>query len=240
MNPLAIEKMIRLLADRVDALSFAAPVSHVYNPLGYARKAHLAYWLRYGRIPKEVILLGMNPGPWGMVQTGIPFGDVGMVTQWLNIVPEIDMPNRVHPKRPIWGVACPRREVSGRRLWGWAQTRFEIPDRFFERFWVANYCPLTFMESSGRNRTPNQLPKSEKIALLSVCDHALRQMVDGLKPEIVVGVGQFASQQAQRALAPLGTRVGQITHPSPANPRANQGWAALIENELTALGITLT
>src|SRR5688500_13713287 len=111
----------RDLAARVDALRFAAPVTHVYDPLVYARDPHEAYLDRWGRGRKEVLLLGMNPGPFGMGQTGIPFGDVTMVRDWLGIHGRVTRPAREHPKRPVLGFDCPRSEVSGTRLWGWAR-----------------------------------------------------------------------------------------------------------------------
>jgi len=234
-----IDAIFENLMRRLDGLAFGPPVAFVYNPLIYAKSSHLEYWRRYGAGPKEIVLLGMNPGPWGMVQTGVPFGDVEMVTGWLGIRGQVDPPPRQHPKRPISGFDCPRSEVSGRRLWGWARERFVTPQRFFERFWVANYCPLAFLEATGRNRTPDKLPAKEKMTLLAACDDALVQIVAELSPLIVVGVGGFAATQAMRALRDVNVRVGQITHPSPANPKANTGWSERIENEFKMMGIHL-
>jgi single-strand selective monofunctional uracil DNA glycosylase len=234
-----IETIIDTLVSELSPLCFGPPVEYVYNPLTYARSAHLAYWRQYGRAPKEVLLLGMNPGPWGMVQTGVPFGDVDMVTGWLKIHMEIEVPEKVHPKRLIQGFECPRGEISGRRLWGWARQRFKTPRDFFKRFGVVNYCPLAFMEAGGRNRTPDKLPRQEIEPVLKACDQALLQTAELLKPRIVVGVGKFAAQQACRALADTSIQIGQITHPSPANPKANAGWSELIELELRAMGVRI-
>ena len=236
-NP--IEKIIDRLIDRLDVLHFKSPVEFVYNPLVYAKGAHLEYWRRYGNGTKEIVLLGMNPGPWGMVQTGVPFGDVGLVTEWLDIKDGVAAPVKQHPKRPIMGFDSNRREVSGQRLWGWARSRFVTPETFFSRFLVANYCPLAFMEASGRNRTPDKLPIKERKPLLEACDKALVEMVGMLKPTIVIGIGKFAAMQAERALNGIDLRVGQIAHPSPANPKANAGWSELIESEFRTMGIRL-
>lgn len=181
--------------------------------------------------------MGMNPGPWGMAQTGVPFGDVGLVKGWLGIEDEVDPPPVEHPKRPVRGFQCPRGEVSGQRLWGWARDRFCSPGKFFRRFWVGNYCPLVFMEESGRNRTPDKLKKSEITALFEACDDALRKTVQLLRPRYVIGIGNFAFQQAASALADIDVGIGRITHPSPANPKANRGWADIIEKELEALNL---
>lgn len=231
------KKILDQLVDATAGMVFTPPVSHVYNPLTYARAAHMRYCDTYGRPDKEVILLGMNPGPWGMVQTGIPFGDRQMVTDWLKICTVIRQPGQVHPKRPVQGFQCRRSEVSGHRLWGWARERFKTPQHFFQRFWVANYCPLAFMEAGGRNRTPDKLPGLEKEPLFAACDRALVQTMERLNPRYVIGVGRFAAQQAEKALSALDVTVGCITHPSPANPKANRGWAGVIEKELADVGI---
>jgi single-strand selective monofunctional uracil DNA glycosylase len=227
-----------LVAD-VAPLRFGPPVTHVYNPLVYARAGWDQYLNRCGRPPKEVVLLGMNPGPWGMAQTGVPFGEVATVRDWLGVRAEIGHPLNPHPDRPVDGFDCARSEVSGRRLWGWAQDRFGTPERFYQRFFVANYCPLMFMEESGRNRTPDKLKKAEKAPLFAACDAALHALVDILQPQWVVGVGKFAESRARTALEKHPVSVGGITHPSPANPKANQGWAALIETELSEMGIRM-
>jgi len=227
------------LRDVVRRLRFGPPVAFVYNPLEYARAPLEEYVRRYAPGPKEAVLLGMNPGPWGMAQTGIPFGEIEAVTAWLGIKAPVGRPLREHPKRPVLGFDCPRSEVSGKRLWAWARETFITPERFFSRFFVANYCPLVFIEAGGRNRTPDSLPAAEQIPLFEACDRALNRMVVLLKPRYVVGVGKFAEKRARRALSDLEITVGGITHPSPANPRANRGWAALAEKELTELGIEL-
>jgi single-strand selective monofunctional uracil DNA glycosylase len=227
------------LSARAAALRFADPVCCVYNPLDYARAPHELYLSRYGGAPKEVLLLGMNPGPFGMAQTGVPFGDVTMVRDWLEIVAPVAKPRDEHPKRPVLGFACHRTEVSGTRLWGWARDRFGAPQRFFERFFVANYCPLAFVEASGANRTPDKLPADEQRALTAACDEALQALVRLLRPRLVVGVGGFAERRARAALVGENVPVGSILHPSPASPLANRGWAETIERQLRDLGVSL-
>ena len=225
------------LLDELRPLCFSRPITHVYNPLEYARAAYTRYLMLYGNCPKEVILLGMNPGPWGMAQTGVPFGEIRAVKEWLCIEAPVGTPSRLHPKRPVRGFQCSRSEVSGKRLWGWARETFGTPDRFFSRFFVANYCPLLFLEASGRNRTPDKLPAAERGTLFTACDQALRSAVQLMEPRFVVGVGQFASERARQALSGLDLVIGTITHPSPANPKANRGWGTLVTQELAGLGI---
>jgi len=227
------------LAAEVSHLRFAPPVTHVYNPLDYAWNAHAQYLDRHGSAPKEVLFLGMNPGPWGMAQTGVPFGEVSAVRDWLGIDAEIRRPEHEHPKRPVKGLACTRSEVSGARLWGWARGVFGTPQRFFDRFFIANYCPLAFLEEGGRNRTPDKLPADERGPLLEICDRALRRTVEHLRPEMVVGVGAFAEGRARTALDAFDVVIGRILHPSPASPAANRGWAEQATQELRELGVDL-
>lgn len=231
-----IEIAEQLIRD-VRTLKFGPPVTHVYNPLEYAFEPYRLYLQQFGLPPKEVVLVGMNPGPWGMAQTGIPFGEIQAVKQWMGIEAPVYTPNNEHPKRPVQGFGCSRSEVSGRRLWGWAQKTFKTPERFFSKFFVANYCPLQFIEDGGRNRTPNQLRASERKPLLDICDRALRLSIQWLKPKYVIGVGQFAAERARAALSEQKVTVDVITHPSPANPKANRGWERIIAKEFAAMGI---
>ena len=233
------------LRDAVSALAFAPPVAHVYNPLAYAWAPHALYLERYGAGPKRVVFLGMNPGPFGMMQTGVPFGEVAAVRDWMGIEAPVDTPPDEHPKRRISGFACTRSEVSGRRLWGWAARRFGSPQAFFAQAFVLNWCPLVFLEESGRNRTPDQLPVAELRALQAACDDHLAHAVLALSPQWRIGVGGFAEKrlrllvEGERLPSDVARRlkVGQILHPSPASPAANRGWAPQVDAQLARLGV---
>jgi single-strand selective monofunctional uracil DNA glycosylase len=229
----------RKLRRDVAAMRFGAPVTHVYNPLDYAAACNEAYIDAYAQDTKHVVFLGMNPGPYGMAQTGVPFGEVALVRDWMGIEGRVRKPADEHPKRPVLGFACERSEVSGRRLWGAVADHFGSPERFFARHYVANYCPLVFMEESGRNRTPDKLPADERGPLLEICDRALRRTVEHLRPEMVVGVGAFAEGRARAALDGVGVTIGRILHPSPASPAANRGWSDRATIELRELGVAL-
>ena len=229
------DDLVRELAD----LSFLPPVALVYNPLVYARGPWDRYLELYGVGKREIVLLGMNPGPFGMAQTGVPFGDVGMVRDWMGIEEEVGKPGVEHPKRPVSGFDCPKGEVSGKRLWGWARDRFGRAEDFFSRFFVANYCPLCFMEEGGKNRTPDKLKRDERDALFVACDRALRRTVEYLEPKYVVGIGKFAEDRINAALPDLDIKTGRILHPSPASPVANRGWAPRAEADFDKLGITI-
>lgn len=108
----------RTLSTNLERIRFGAPVTHVYNPLQHAGRGFRRYLRRFGDSPKRVVFLGMNPGPYGMTQTGVPFGEVERVRDWMGIEERIDRPLNEHPKRRIDGFACTRSEVSGARVWG--------------------------------------------------------------------------------------------------------------------------
>lgn len=227
-----------LIAD-LEPLTFGPQVTHVYNPLVYARAAHMRYLDEFGNGEPSFILVGMNPGPWGMVQTGVPFGEVNLVRDWMGIAERVHKPDNEHPKRPVSGFDCHRSEVSGKRLWGWARDTFGTPKRFFSRAFVVNYCPLAFFEEDGKNRTPDKLASTQRRPLFDACDRALRDIVALQAPRFVIGVGAFAATRAAEALEGAHVTIGRIAHPSPANPAANRGWAALIERQLADIGVSI-
>jgi single-strand selective monofunctional uracil DNA glycosylase len=243
---MSLVEAARSLAAAADALSFGEPVRYVYNPLVYARRPHEAYLARYGGGPKRVVFVGMNPGPWGMAQTGVPFGEIEAVRDWLGIHETVGHPPVEHPRRPVLGFAVTRREPSGQRLWGLMRRRFGTPRAFFAEHFVANYCPLLFLDGGGRNLTPDKLPAAERRALYAVCDEHLRRLVRNLEPEWLVGVGTFTRRRIEALSETLllsgpgvssPFRVTGILHPSPASPRANRDWAAEAVRELEAAGI---
>jgi len=225
----------------VGKLKFAPPVTQVYNPLDYGWRAHEIYLRRYGNNPKRVIFLGMNPGPFGMVQTGIPFGQIAAVRDWLGITAKIDKPRKENPKRPVLGFDCHRSEISGERLWGLFAKRFGTAEKFFAEHIVMNYCPLAFVEKSGRNRTPDKLPPREREKLFAMCDQHLREVVRVLEPEWLIGVGDFAMKRAQSVFSglqpPVRLGLGQILHPSPACPASNYNWSGKVTAQLQHLGV---
>ena len=247
-TPMSILDIARQLSHEVAPLTFAPPVAFVYNPLDYARAPFEAWVDRFGPAQARggILLVGMNPGPFGMAQTGVPFGEVAAVRDWMGIDAPVGRPDPEHPKRPVQGFACPRSEVSGRRVWGWAAERFGTPEHFFARFFVWNWCPLLFLGDTGRNLTPDHLPAAGRDALYDSCDRALGEVIGWMRPEWVVGVGGFAEARA-RAVLDAGSgageagraspRVGRILHPSPASPAANRGWAEAVDREWAAMGI---
>ncbi|MES2659970.1 MAG: uracil-DNA glycosylase family protein [Verrucomicrobiota bacterium] len=227
------------LADELRELEFSPPVACVYRTLDYTWKAHEQYLERYGKGKKRIVFLGMNPGPFGMAQTGVPFGEVAAVRDWMGIETEIDKPANEHPKRPIEGFQCQRSEVSGRRLWGLFSERYENAGDFFKDHFVLNFCPLVWMSATGANLTPDKLSASEMAPVEAACQKHLQEVIALLKPSWLIGVGGFAEERLKRAAESCGSKanVGRVLHPSPASPAANRGWAEAAGKQLTALGI---
>lgn len=227
------------LRDQMRQLRFSAPAAYVYFPLDYAWEPHRLYLEKWGGRGAETLLVGMNPGPYGMAQTGVPFGAVGPVRDWLGCAAPVAAPANTHPKRPVEGFACRREEVSGQRLWGWARDAFGTPEAFFARFFVSNYCPLLFLAESAANVVPEKLKSAELAQILGPCDAALRDAALALGVKRVVGIGAFAEARAREALADTAIAVGRILHPSPANPAANHGWGLAAAAQLREMGVEL-
>jgi single-strand selective monofunctional uracil DNA glycosylase len=237
----------RELSQALAPLRFAPPITHVVDPLQYAWAPYEAYVKRYGNTRKRVLLVGMNPGPYGMMQTGVPFGEISAVRDWMGLQARVERPAIQHPKRPIEGFDCARSEVSGRRVWGWAELRFGSAAAFFSEWFVLSYCPLVFLEASGRNFTPDKLPVAQRRALEQACDRHLVAALGALQPQWAIGIGGYAERRVRAVLegdavdSALARRiqVGQILHPSPASPAANRGWIDAVDRQLAQLGVPL-
>ena len=233
----ALTAAAQKLSRDVGGMSFSAPVTHIYNPLTYAWGCHEQYLRRFGEGEKRIVFLGMNPGPFGMTQIGVPFGEIAAARDWMHLDAAIDKPVQENPARPIEGWACTRSEVSGRRLWGLFAERFGSAEVFFAEHFVANYCPLAFL-AAARNITPDKLLLAEAAPLFAACDAHLVELVHATDAEWVIGIGAFAEAQARRALAHLPqVQIGRVLHPSPASPAANRGWAEQATRQMQALGL---
>ena len=234
----ALIEAARVQADRLRPLSFSK-AAYVYLPTDYARVPHETYLKRFGKGKKRVLMLGMNPGPYGMAQTGVPFGEIEAVRDWMGITGKVAKPQPEHPKRPVDGFDCGRSEVSGRRLWGLFSEKYPDADDFFSEHFVANYCPLVWMSETGANITPDKLPKEEMEPVEAACQEHLEKVIAALKPEFLIGVGDYAEGKLKEAAERIGyeAKLGKILHPSPASPAANRGWAEAAEKQLRAMGV---
>lgn len=235
---MSIIECAQSLVSDLEGFTFSDPVAVTYNPLTYAWGNHQQYLERYGAGKKKVLFLGMNPGPWGMSQTGVPFGEISAVRDWMKLNGEIRKPEVEHPKRKVEGFACQRSEVSGKRLWGYFAEKFPQAEDFFADHFVVNFCPLVWMSETGANITPDKLPREKMAPIEEVCMKHLRSLLDIFEPSLLIGVGAFAEKRLKEATK--GTNeipVGKILHPSPASPAANRGWAEAAEKQLVDLGL---
>lgn len=228
------------LSQMLSQLRFGGQVTYIYNPVQYAYEPHSQYVKRFCTSRKRILFLGMNPGPYGMAQTGVPFGEVKVVKEWLKVSGEIHRPPVEHPKKPIWGFDCPKSNVSGQRFWGLIQRYCKKPEFFFKHCFVHHMCPLIFINHTGKSFTPAELPAAERRMLLDICERSICEVVQLLGVEIVIGVGKFPQERARAALKAVGmdwVRVETIMHPSPANPMANKNWDGIAEKQLEDMGV---
>ena len=200
-------------------------VAHVTNPLDYAWEFHEQFIDKWSGFGATTLLLGMNPGPYGMAQTGVPFGATAMARDILQIEErDVQTPLDAHPKRPIEGLSMERQEVSGTRFWSMLSDHYGLTEVIFSNIFVVNHCPLLILGETGKNVTPVDLPKSTIEPVLKACDRHLKSVVDIMGIETVVGVGNYAKKRAQSVLTDV--HVDAMWHPSPASPLANRNGGA--------------
>ncbi|MCF0261713.1 MAG: single-stranded DNA-binding protein [Sphaerochaetaceae bacterium] len=227
-----------LFNKQIKELSFTYD-GYVYNPLDYAWDMHKSYLENYVRPSAEVLLLGMNPGPYGMMQTGVPFGEVNAVRDYLKLDLPVERPKVEHPCRPVLGMAVTRSEVSGKRLWGLMAQRWANAGDFFDKHAVMNYCPLGFLDKgkTAKNFTPDHLEAKERLALEGLCDAYLKDIIDIIKPKALIGVGKYALAKLQAVNDDSSRIVDWIIHPSPGNPMANNDWPGKTTEKMKVLGL---
>ena len=221
-----------------DSLVKEGSVDAVYNPLAYAWEPHRAYLELASRGGAKTLLLGMNPGPHGMGQMGIPFAATSVVRDLLKITDlEVVQPRTPHPKRPISGLDWPKEEVSGTRLWGLLANEYGSAESIFKSVFLLNHCPLMlFSGERAANITPDKITGPTTKALLERCDDHLREVVDIMQIERVIGVGRYSEKRALNALSGIDISVTTCWHPSPASPLANRNkgedWKKNVRNVL--------
>ncbi|XP_055587018.1 single-strand selective monofunctional uracil DNA glycosylase [Uranotaenia lowii] len=216
------------LCESLKQIPLPADVAAVYNPIEYACELHQAYMQRYLDGHKPVLFLGMNPGPWGMCQTGIPFGYVPAVRDWLQLQGKVLKPIGELQARPVDGLNCTRGEQSGQRWWGLYQELCGTPEVFFRHCFVYNICPLAFFHSSGRNITPADLKGAPKLRMQEVCTQYLKIALDLFNPTVVVSVGRYTEDRVkalvrQQLVDPTRVRLLCMPHPSPRSLN-NTNW----------------
>lgn len=215
-------------------------LQYVTNPLNYAWEYHESYLKQYSGLGAKTLLLGMNPGPYGMAQCSVPFGATDIAKNFLNIKGNFSDPKGRHPKRPIEGLDFERQEVSGTRLWGLLKQIWDNPENIHKNVFLVNHCPLLLLGETGRNITPDNISGPALKKLLKICDEHLREVVTVLGINRVVGVGKYAEKRAKIALEGLDIEITTCWHPSPASPLANRNDGADWRKNVTNVLLTET
>ncbi|XP_076667158.1 single-strand-selective monofunctional uracil-DNA glycosylase [Andrena cerasifolii] len=228
----------RNLAIELGKIKFPLPIEYVYSPLEYAFDTHAMYVKKYCTTVKRILFLGMNPGPWGMSQTGVPFGEINMVRNWLQISGAVGKPAREQPDRKVTGFECPRTEISGKRLWGLFKELCGNPEKFFQHAYVHNYCPIALMNKKGCNITPAEMKGAYQQTMHNACDKALANVIRLLNVEIVIGIGGYAEKRAQLVAksSKLPVKILCLPHPSPRAAN-NTNWSEKATKKLTEFGL---
>lgn len=232
-----VHELTEKFASEVENLPFSEDY-YVYNPLKYAQSMHDRYLDMAASHQVDVVFLGMNPGPYGMMQCGVPFGAVDMVKGYLHLQGDVERPSSFHPRHPINGLYEKRQEVSGTRFWKMIEMCYPDEKDFFARASVLNYLPLCFIDkgATGRNITPDKLPKALRTSLFEISDRYLRDMLAILKPKYLVGVGAFAFSCLER-VSRDDQSVISIPHPSPASPKSAKAWPYAVIRTLVENGV---
>ncbi|XP_016837104.2 single-strand selective monofunctional uracil DNA glycosylase [Nasonia vitripennis] len=222
----------------------------VYNPLEYAAQVHATYVNSYCKSSKKILIIGENPGPWGMCQTGVPFGEIDAVRDWLQISGPVGKPPEEHPKKLILGFDCHRREQSGKRLFGYFRELCGSADNFLKHTFLYNYCPITLLNrEGGKYVNLKELKKKDNEELFSACDDTLIDVIKLLGIELILAMGNFAEQRAKAALEKAldagdnlldvdSIRVLRVPHPSPMSQYVRKGkWNEMVNDILTEHGL---
>ncbi|MEE3270215.1 MAG: uracil-DNA glycosylase family protein, partial [Candidatus Thermoplasmatota archaeon] len=205
---MVVERLIEAAAslrDDVDPLGrklvSEGRIDICYNPLMYAWDVHEEYLRRMGGLGAQTVMLGMNPGPHGMGQMGIPFAATSVVRELLGISDiQVNQPEIPDDRRPVIGLDYHKEEVSGTRLWGLLQKQYGDAETIASHVFLVNHCPLMlFSGPRASNITPDKIGGETAKALLQRCDEHLREVVEILGADRVVGVGKFAESRARAA-----------------------------------------
>ncbi|XP_054745917.1 single-strand selective monofunctional uracil DNA glycosylase [Anastrepha obliqua] len=212
-------------------------ITHVYNPVEYASGLHCAYLQKFLDGPKRVMFVGMNPGPNGMGQTGVPFGNILTVRNEMSLSGSVQQPPSVHVKRPVRGFECSIEEPSGVRIWSlFKKLAGGSLNTFGRQCFVHNFCPLIFYDNAGRNITPSELKGDYKEKIGKECLDVLDLELDLVKPEILVAVGLYMYGMVSRSRHAKDLKIYKLPHPSPRSLN-NQNWPEKAEQLLLELDL---
>lgn len=216
------------LNNELNELQFPKNITHIYNPIVYALNLHCQYIKKFLNGKKKVMLIGMNPGPNGMVQNGVPFGNTNTVKNLMKIQGQVDQPPSLNPKRPVTGLSCTTEEPSGVRIWNLLQKLAGSLEVFGEQCFLHNFCPLAFFDEQGKNITPSELKGKIKSTLRDICLKYLEKEIQLIQPEIIIAIGSYVGDSLrklskQSIYVRTNIKILQLAHPSPRSLN-NNNW----------------
>jgi len=207
----------------------------VWNPALYALDIYQEYLTKFPPEPGAILALGLNPGPYGMAQTGIPFTDCRTASGALGMEMTIpgkapdDLISRLKKANGKWRGTYERSSLGMYRFlilaWGDIKTAYR-------NWFVGNPCPLLFLDPERWNVTPAdpRLRRMKEVGELR--QRAVIGFSEILNPRGIVCFGKdVAKAVGEVAIRQVGPdRVVFYEHPARAVP---EKWAAGLLQELT-------
>lgn len=187
------------------------PKDHrILNVHTYGWAAYDAFIRTYysDRRPR-ILALSMNPGPFGAVQTGIPFCDGRLARE---LLPEFD---RLIAQKPSW-VASERRETSALKLIEWSERSFGGIRGLYERVLLAMTCPLGILRGPNKTNVPlPALPRREQVKIEAFIARHAPEEIRFAEPSGILMLGDWAQRVWRIA---VGTDPGLASLPAVAAP----------------------
>ncbi len=229
----------------------------IWNPGLYGETWHARFRRLYRPGQHPLVVFGLNPGPYGMAQTGIPFTDIRRLVSALpDLAAELrGRGERVEPP----GLAPPGLrpylsrsfESSAVRVYRFLKKGWGGAERGWTEVVVANPCTLLFIDpAEGKNRTPADLARAARLrgsgrdqvrelveSFGRIRIRCAVESIEALSPRGAILLGK----DVQAALGPalrriLGeARVIPWEHPARAVP---ESWASGLLSALRRRGLT--
>ncbi|XP_073819638.1 uncharacterized protein isoform X2 [Musca autumnalis] len=201
---------------------------HTYNPVVHAAEIHCNYLQKYLDSPKRILFVGMNPGRYGALQTGIPFGNITTVKIGMGLKGRITPTPGQRGKIRIRGLEAPEVEhdSSSTRFWRLISELFDGAENYldllFEKCFVHNFCPLVFIDSDGLNVSLPYIEPNPR--LFAECRKTLGKQITLLKPDLIICIGKFVRSMLSKTRQAKGREILMIEHPSYKNYISADKW----------------
>jgi single-strand selective monofunctional uracil DNA glycosylase len=217
----------------------------VLDPGRYGERWHHRFRRCYPVGPRPLLVFGLNPGPYGMAQTGVPFTDLKRLEfhlprLWRELLAArepVALPGLAPPSlRPFLTRTF---ESSSVRVYKFLERAFGSAEQAFRRVAFVNPCPLLFIDrATGENRTPADLPRAAP-RLMREFDALRRTTVLEAVSELEARGAVLLGKDVARAAAPAlraalpADSVLEWEHPARAVPET---WARGLHESLAARG----